>query len=397
MFKEITSTTNIRKAYKEVLDLFYLEAKSSRYKGFDGLSINFFNLFTFDLIKQIRDEMINFAEIDLALNIYIPKKHNPEKDREIFIYNIKERIKAQAIYRCVLKYFDDSFSNRLFSYRPGRSSYQAARLVCRKYRRSFGDNYVFTADLSNFSGEIDRSLMMSKLSGFIEDKSVLKLLEVFVNARFYSQGEFLRPSRGLVIGCPIFGLLTNFYLNDVDLKYSTNSQFYLRLGDDLIMFDSDSRKLKKIKEDFLKDISDLKLKINSDKIFLGKASEHFSYLGYSFLNGTISLPEDFVKKLKKNFKSILLYKNYNKDYKIKFIKRLMRKTDKNFNYIFREIIKSKPQIKELSEYFFKILTEFIFGEYNSRNRRLLFSELTRNKIKIISLYKNYLKFHYERK
>ncbi|MCK9439001.1 MAG: reverse transcriptase domain-containing protein [Patescibacteria group bacterium] len=402
MFKKITSLDNIRQAYDEVFELFYLEGKANRYKGLDGLNLNSFNLSAFDLIKQIRNEMINFVEIDPALNIYIPKKHKPEKDREIFIYNIKERIKAQAIYRCLFDSFNAIFSDRLFSYRPGKSAYRAAQLVCRKYRRSFKGDYVFTADLSNFSGEIDKDLMMKKLSGFIKDKSVLKLLELFVNVRFYYQGSFLKPNRGLVIGCPIFGLLTNFYLSDIDFKYSTRSQFYLRLGDDLIMFDPDLQKLEKNKKDFLQDVSDLKLKINLDKIFLGKASDHFSYLGYSFLNGLISLPDDFVKKIKNNFNSLLLNRNKYKDYKIKIVKRLMKNPQKNFNYVFEEIVRIKPQvndyeqIKYLSEYFFQILTKFLFNEYNSRNRRLLVSELSKNKISITSLYKTYSKFHYER-
>lgn len=402
MFKKITSLDNIRQAYNEVFELFYLEGKANRYKGLDGLNLNSFNLSAFDLIKQIRNEMINFVEIDPALNIYIPKKHKPEKDREIFIYNIKERIKAQAIYRCLFEIFDARFSDRLFSYRPGKSPYRAAQLVCRKYRKSFKDNYVFTADLSNFSGEIDRALMIKKLSSFIEDKSVLKLLELFINARFYFQGGFLKPQRGLVIGCPVFGLLTNFYLSEIDFKYSARSKFYLRLGDDLIMIDPDLQKLEKNKKEFLEDVSSLKLKINLDKIFLGKASDHFSYLGYDFSNGLISLPDDFVKRFKHNLNSLLVNRNNHKDYKIKIIKRLMKNPQKNFNNIFKEIVRIKPQIndveqiKALSEYFFRALTEFLFNKYNSRNRRLLALELVKNKISIISLYKTYLKFHYER-
>jgi hypothetical protein len=40
-----------------------------------------------------------------------------------------------------------------------------------------------------------------------------------------------------------------FYLNDIDHKYSSRLQFYLRVGDDLLMFDPDKDKLEKIKED----------------------------------------------------------------------------------------------------------------------------------------------------
>ncbi|HNV12781.1 MAG TPA: reverse transcriptase domain-containing protein [bacterium] len=403
MFKKITSSKNIREAYQEVFDYFHLENKENRYRGLDGLNLNFFNLFVFNLIRQIKKEMREFKEIDPALNIYIPKKHNPEKNREIFIYNIKERVKSQAIYRVLLGEFEKEFSSRLFSYRPGKSPYNAAYLMAKRYRKFFNTDYVFTADLSNFSGEIDRTLMMEKLSEFIKDDSVLKLLSVFVNNSFYYQGEFLKPNRGLVIGCPIFGLLTNFYLNDIDKKFSSRAQFYLRVGDDLIMLDPDKEKLEKNKEEFLNDVSNLKLKINLDKIFFGQAKEKFSYLGYNFLAGKISLPDNFVKKIIKSWQSILIYKNYSQNYKMTILRKIMKNPQKNFNNVFKGIIKSKPQINDsdqiklLSESFFKVLTEFLFGKYNSRNRRLLVDKLSESQIKIISLYKFYLKFHYDRK
>lgn len=403
MFNKITSSANIREAYSEVLNFFYLENKKYSYRGLDGLSLNDFNLQISDLITLIRDELKSFKEIDPALNIFIPKKNNPEKDREIFIYNIKERVKAQAIYRVILPIFENYFSPRLFSYRPGRSYYRASQLLAKRYRKFFERDYVFTADLSNFSGEIDRSIMINKLEHFIGNKDVLKLLSLFIDNRFYYQGNFFKPDRGLVIGCPIFGLLTNFYLSEIDKKYSPLLQFYLRVGDDLIMLDPDKNKMEKIKDDFFSDIQKLKLKLNFDKISFSMAGDRFSFLGYDFFKGKISLPKNFVARMERDFKKILVYKNYEQDRKILILKKIMNNYLKNFNNLFYTIAKNKPQINDfeqikiISEFFFRNLTIFLFGEYSHRNRRLLLMALKRNNIKIKSFYKTVLDFHYDRK
>ncbi|PKM91043.1 hypothetical protein CVU82_03210 [Candidatus Falkowbacteria bacterium HGW-Falkowbacteria-1] len=402
MFDKITSAKNIKEAYLEVLSGFYLDGKNNVYSGLDGLNIPSFDLTLNDLIWQIIEEIKSFKEIDPALNIFIPKKSNPDKNREIFIYSIKERVKAQAIYRVIISRFEEIFSSRLFSYRPGKSPYRAAQLVAKRYRKFFRNDYVFTADLSNFSGVIDREIMLKKLPSVIDDKKVLKLLSLFINNKFYYNGQFIKPEKGLVIGCPIFGLLTNFYLSDVDKKYSSLLKFYLRVGDDLIMLDPDKKKIDSFRDSFFEDVKELKLELNKEKISCGSACDHFSFLGYDFLNGMISLPHNYVKKIKSDFRSILVYKNYSQNKKIFILKKRADRLSSSFNYYFLNLTRNKPQlndseqIKELSEYFFEILTEFIFTKYSPRNRRLLTIKLRDNNIDIKSLYQFFLDFHYER-
>jgi len=142
------------------------------------------------------------------------------------------------------------------------------------------------------------------------------------------------------------------------------------------------------------------LTINNSKLFIGDAKENFSFLGYCFNSGIISLEKSYIKRIIAGWKSILKYKNYNLSKKKYLLRRIMGHPEKNFNYQFQKIIKDKPQInnseqiKKLSEDFFRILTDFIFGKYSPRNRRLLRKEIEYLKIK--SLYNFYLDFHYER-
>jgi len=400
MFSQIISYSNIEAAYLEIIEQFAADRRNFKYHGIDNIFLRDIDLKSREIIKIVRADFLCKKEIEPALSVKLPKKNKPGEFREIFIYNLKERIKAQAIYRVVLPVFEKNFSHRLFSYRPNKPPYLAARIFCRRYRQNYLSDSVLILDLKNYSDRIDRDLMFAKLTTLFTDQDLLDTLHLFVFNKVYRDGICELPDKGLVQGVPLIALFANLYLTEIDFKYQSKSEFYIRVGDDIAFLDQDFNKLKDLESEILKDFTDLKLELNQQKLFLGPAKDSYSYLGYAFDSGNISLEAAYINRIELEWKNILSYKHLPDFAKDKIIKSTMKQPNNNFNYQFQKIIKDKSQInnskqiKKMSEDFFIIMTKFLYTSYSTRNRRLLEERL--KDYGIISLYKTYQKFHYER-
>lgn len=400
MFNQIISLDNVRKAYLKIVEQFAVDRKNFKYHGLDNLLLRDYDLNSRGLIKQVQLELKEKREIEPALSLRIPKKSNPEKFREIFIYNLKERVKAQAICQVLLPEFDSRLSDRLFSYRPGKPPYLAAKNFAHRYRRHFTTDHALVLDLENYSDLIDKDILFNRLKTIFDDRDILDLLRLFIFNRVYREGEISSPDKGLVQGVPLIALFANFYLSDLDFKYQVQVPFYIRVGDDIALLDRDKAKLERIKSDFINDLQSKKLTVNERKLFLGPATDDFSFLGYRFGKGLISLENSFVQKTELAWKRILTYKHLSDNQKDRLLVKIMADAKSNYNYQFQKIIRDKPQVndvdqvKRLSESFFKIMTRFFYERYSPRNRRFLEDRL--KPFGIESLYNTYKKFHYER-
>jgi retron-type reverse transcriptase len=400
MFDKIISPANFELAYLEIIEQFALDRKNFKYHGLDNLLLKDYDLNSRELIDLARTELIAKKAITPALSLKIPKKNNPEKFREIFIYNLKERVKAQAIFRVLSPEFEKNFSNRLFSYRPGKPPYLAAQNFGRRYRRSYGSDQALIIDLENYSDQIDKALLFSQLRDIFADSDVLDVLRLFIYNQVYRAGRIESPEKGLVQGVPLIASFANLYLSDLDFKYQNAVPFYIRVGDDIALLDKFPDKLKKIEAAIRDDLARKKLTINERKLYFGPAKENFSFLGYNFNNGLISLDKSYVNKIEAGWKQVLAYKHLSDRRKDYLLKTIMAEPKNNFNFQFQKLVKDKPQIndseqiKRLSEDFWRILTRFLYKRYSARNRRLL--EGRTKELGIRSLYNYYKQFHYER-
>lgn len=400
MFREIISKRNLEAAYLEIVQKFAKDSKESRYYGLDHKKILDYEVDSCDLLSLIREELIHKQAIEPAVMLRIPKKHNPAKMRDIFVYTLKERVKAQAIYRIVLPIFERSFSDRLFSYRPGKSPHIASYLFARRYRRHFERDHCLVIDLHNYSSFIDRSILVEKLQVLFPDTETVDILKLFIFNQVYDQGVIQKTEAGIVQGVPLIALFANLYLSDLDFLYDRQVDFYIRVGDDLALVDSDRAQLETIEKELQLILHERGLQLNLGKLFIGPAIDTFSFLGYSFSHGRISLEDSFVARIESEWKRVLVYKHESETKKKRILKNIMRSAHTNCNTRFQEIVKNKSQVNDVdqiravSEHFFYILTEFYYGQYSPQHRRLLKDVVA--DLGIVSLYKHYKKFHYGR-
>lgn len=400
MFNRIIALSNLQEAYLNLVEQMEGDGRSSRYAGWDSLKLVDLEINSSIIIEEIREELINFVPLSPAILVSIPKKNKPNKFREIYIYNLKDRIKAQAIYQIVEPYFDNYLSPWLFSYRVSHPSYFAARNAVRHYHRYLNHDYIVVADMADYSSHIKSDILLDKLRKMGFDEPMIKLLQLFIDNQEIRNGIISKPEEGLITGTPLIGLFNNLYLDDFDKYCGKTADFYRRVGDDLIIFDKDPEKLKMIYDHLLKEVIDLNLHIHAYKTKIISANEPFEYLGYYFNNGLISFTDGFLNstlcrwRIKFNYYDGRTIANKNK-----FLVSAFNSRKNSLLLEFRELAKQKKlvndvsQLKIFSENFFHILTVYFFQKYTPRNRRILSIKL--KKLKLISFYKVFLSTIYD--
>jgi len=395
MFKQIINIKNIETAYLDLVEKFDELSKSNKYTGIDGISLNEINLSSAELFNQIQDELINLSPIDPVLKTTVPKKDGTP--REIFIYTVKERIKAQAIYRIIEPVIEENLSDFLFSYRPSHPHYEAGRSVVKRYKKYYGEDTVLISDMSDYTANIDQDTLCEKLKELGLDEDVINLCKLFIYNPIIGNKKITYLKKGILTGIPLIGIFANLYLNNMDFYVGKKVSLYRRVGDDFILFDKNKEKILEMRDYIFKEAKTLKLLIKKEKTQLIKSDKRFKFIGYEFNNKLISLPEKSIKKIVIRWKKALKYRNISNNKKLSQLKEILYTGTESMHNEFIQFIAiyrlltDEKQVKELSETFFRLLTQYFFDSYSERNRRLT-QELISDQ-KIPSLYKYYLAFH----
>ncbi len=399
MFKQITSLKNLEAAFLKIAGDMELDGRARRYCGWDSIKLSDIEMNAPEVLKEIREEMISLKPIAPAVLFKIPKKSNPQKMREIYIYNWQERIKAQAIYQVVEPTFDAFFSPYLFSYRSSHSSYFAARSAVRHYKKYWHRDSVFIGDLTDYSNYIQHKELKEKINQLGLDDKVKALLFLFIGNEVIRDGAIVKPEFGLVQGVPLIALYNNIYLDAFDKYAGQRVDFYRRCGDDLAMFDRLPERLVPLKAHLEDEAERLGLKINQTKTLLQAAKKPFSFLGYRYHAGLISLPASFEKALILKWRQQFPYFRFNSSVRKRaFLEKAINRDRNNLKEQFKQLADQKKlvtdeeQIRRLSEAFFHTLTRYFFQSYTPRNRRLLEAKL--KKLRLHSVYKYFFNARY---
>lgn len=392
-FERIIDLENIKGAYFDLALKFDKDSKSNRYRGIDGTNLSALDFISESSCASIRFEMLSFAPISPAYAGHIPKKNG--KKRTIHVYPIRERIKAEAIYRVLMPLFDAYFSPYLFSYRSSHPSYYAARSVVRRYKRHYGENFVLVTDISDYADTIDHDILTKKLKDLGIDEGTRKLLDLFIKTDVLDRGALVKRPRGVLTGTPLYAILSNLYMDEFDKWAGKTVSLYRRVGDDIIAMDKNRAKIDQIHERLSDTVESLGLRLNADKGKNIRDTEEFKFLGYSFKNGLIGFDASSRKKALASWERALFQRRARSEKaKTRHLRSLVRKGADSWNNQFEQLFKSKAlvddtsQVKEFSEKVFAMITSFLKGSCTQKNRRL--SEDAMRKSGLSSLFSHYM-------
>jgi len=256
LMEEICQRENLRKALQRVK-----QNKGS--PGIDGMTVKKLPGYLKKHWPQIREQLLagNYQPQPVK-RTEIPKPDGGM--RKLGIPTALDRFVQQAIMQVLQKYWDKTFSEHSYGFRPGRSAHQAIsrsqQYVAEGYR------WVVDIDLEKFFDRVNHDKLMGKLAKRIPDKRLLKIIRAFLNAGVMENGLVSVTTEGTPQGGPASPFLSNIVLDELDRELERRGHRFVRYADDCNIYVRSERASNRVMENISKFITrKLKLKVNQSK------------------------------------------------------------------------------------------------------------------------------------
>ncbi len=275
LMEEICQRENLKRALQRVR-----QNKGS--PGIDGMTVWKLSGYLKKHWPRMREQLLAGSyQPQPVKRVEIPKPDGGI--RKLGIPTVLDRFVQQAIMQVLQKYWDKTFSERSYGFRPGRSAHQAISRSQQYVEQGY--RWVVDIDLEKFFDRVNHDKLMGKLAKRIPDKRLLRIIRAFLNAGVMENGLVGATTEGTPQGGPLSPLLSNIVLDELDRELEHRGHRFVRYADDCNIYVRSERAGRRVMEGISKFITrKLKLKVNQSKSKVDRPWR-CKFLGYRVIVG----------------------------------------------------------------------------------------------------------------
>ena len=279
LFDRLCTTEFLLEGFKAV-------KKNRGSAGIDGVSILEFEGRLDEEIQKLKSDLENWKyKPSPVKQVKIPKPGKNSGVRLLGIPTVRDRIVQSTVKLILEPILDPTFSVASYGFRPGRNQRQAIESAQAIVRT--GKEYVVDIDLAKFFDTVNQDKLIHRLSLYIEDKRILKLVGQTLRSGILEEGIVLPSSIGTVQGSPLSPLLSNLVLDELDKELERRGLEFCRYADDCNIFVGSKKAAHRVMKSISHYIEKkLKLKVNREKSKVA-ISSYVTFLGMTIFGGII--------------------------------------------------------------------------------------------------------------
>ena len=270
--------------------------------GIDGITLAYFEENAQKYITEIADELKKGIWVpEPYLGIEIPKKKN--EVRKLGLLSVKDKIVQHTIKTLVEPFFENTFVDNSYAYRPNKGHTKAIRRTLNECKKK-KNNWVVRLDIDNYFDSINHHLLGAKLHTLIPDEEIVRLIMLSVQMGVVNrQLKWTDTTEGVPQGAILSPLLANFYLAPFDKYALTLSRSYIRYADDFCIMCETHATAKSILSQISNYLlSHLGLKLNPP--IITELRTGFEFLGITISKNGLSISSQKETDLKERISNI---------------------------------------------------------------------------------------------
>ena len=222
LLQQVLERTNLQRALKQV-------QQNKGAPGIDGMTVDELPNHLKHHWPELRSQLETGCYYPQPVKrVHIPKGNG--KTRPLGIPTVVDRFIQQAIAQVISAHWEPHFHAHSYGFRPNRSAHHAVRHVQSTVRAGYG--WIVDMDLESFFDRVNHDRLMVRLKRHTGDAVLLRLINRFLKAGVWEDGQIMATTTGVPQGGPLSPVLANVVLDELDWELERRGHRFARYADD---------------------------------------------------------------------------------------------------------------------------------------------------------------------